>query len=99
MGFTKDKSAYNLDDVSNVTTEGWKPVSQFPTGKGDTGLDGVISVDTSADMTNRHDETYPEGARVELTATTGLPMGEGAKMEFVGGTGTVTDWPKAFDEK
>jgi hypothetical protein len=98
MGFTKDPKAYDLDGVANVEHEGQKWGSQFPTGKGDTQLDGVISVDTDAHMTYEADDAFPGGKKVELTATTDLPMGEGARATYSGKTGHIINLPKAFEE-
>ena len=88
---------YDLDGVANVSSHQQAPLSSFPMGKGNTDLDGVESVEDSASITYKPDDAYGRGASVQLDATTGLPMGEGARSEMVGGTGTVTNWPKAFE--
>ena len=98
MGFTKDPKAYDLDGVANVENEGQKWGSQFPLNKGDTKLDGVISVDTDARMTYEADDAFPMGKKVELDATTDLPMGEGARATYAGTTGHIAKWPEAYEE-
>ena len=90
------KDAYDLDGVANVESTDWEPLNQFPTRKGDTGLDNVISVDTDASMTNDPDETFPTGKKVEINAVTDLPMGEGATLDYAGSTGHVKQWPRAW---
>lgn len=91
-------SKYDLDGVANVeTSNSMAPLSFFPTGKGDHSLDGVESVQDSASLTYKPEDFMGSGARVQLDATTGLPMGEGARSEYAGGTGDVTSWPKAYE--
>ena len=91
------KDAYDLDGVANVEHHGEEWGSQFPMRKGDTGLDGVESVTTDARMTYEADDAFPSGTKVDLPATTDLPMGEGAKATYAGGTGHIKHWPKAFE--
>ena len=93
----RDNSKYDLDGVANAFSTQQPPLSSFPTGKGDHGLDGVHSVEDGASMTYKPDDAFGQGASVHLDATTGLPMGEGARSEMAGGTGTITNWPKAFE--
>ena len=95
----KFSDKYDLDGVANVEAkEEMAPISFFPTGKGSHDLDGVESVQDSASLTYKPDDAFGKGAPVQLDATTGLPMGEGARSEYAGGTGDVTAWPKAFED-
>ena len=94
-----NRDAYNLDGVANVEmNRDHAYMTEFPRGKGNTQLDGVISVDTNSGHVYEADEAYPTGKRVEMDAITDLPLGNGAEMDYAGGTGTITDWPKAFKE-
>ena len=89
---------YNLDNVANVESgDTPAPLSWFPENKGNSQMDGVISVDTDAKLTYKADDAFPSGARVVLDATTDLPMGEGARATYSGGFGHIIDWPKAFE--
>lgn len=94
----KHDEKYNLDGVANVETDNsMAPISFYPTGKGNHDLDGVESVQDSASLTYKPDDAFGQGPAVQLDAVTGLPMGEGARSEYAGGTGVVTKWPKAFE--
>lgn len=95
----KFSDKYDLDGVMNIESkEEMAPVSFFPTGKGNHDLDGVESVQDSASLTYKPDDAFGQGPRVQLDATAGLPMGEGAKSEVAGGTGTVESWPKGWND-
>jgi len=96
MARAKGGDAYSLDDVSNVPGTPSQSDMPYPMGKGDTGLDGVESVDTDAGMTYKGDEAFPTGARVPLNAVTELPEGKGAETPKGEGANVET-WPKAFE--
>lgn len=92
------KEAYNLDNVSNIPETPKISELVYPMGKGDTSLDGVESVKCSSGMTYKPEDAWPMGNKVPMDATTDLPFGTGAKMEFMGQDGDVTDWPAAWEE-
>ena len=97
MAFPSGKDAYNLDNVSNVPETPKMSEMPFPMGNGDTGLDGVESVTCSSKLTETPEDAWPMGGPVKMDAVTDLPEG-GANRSFVGNTGNVTPWPKAFED-
>lgn len=99
----KKDANYSMDDVSSVdcssTPAGME--GKYPTGKGDTEMDGVISVDTAVELTHDSSGIFAEnfGPPVPMDAVTELPGAKRPKPFYSGnGSGTIGPKPPGFDD-
>ena len=86
---------YNLDDVANPVADFKVAPIPYDKHKGDSSLDGVVSIESDSALTYDTDASYGQGKPVNLNCVTEVD-GSAKVTDYSGNTGTVTDWPRAF---